>query len=306
MKPNFQQRDIIAINDFSKEEVLHILDITDKIKQKKQPDLLRGHILANCFFEPSTRTRLSFESAMQRMGGSVIGFSDSQTTSVKKGESLSDTMKMIEHYADIIVIRHPLEGAAQQAANCSSIPVINAGDGTNQHPTQTLLDLFTINECQNKLEGLNIAMIGDLKYGRTVHSLAQASSFFNHRLYFISPPHLEMPKEICDELRNKRIKFSFHKEIDEIIEKIDILYVTRLQTERFPHHMEYEEVKSNFILKSSQLAKARPNLKILHPLPRVNEIQQDVDHTPFAHFFQQAQNGLFVRQALLGLILGKL
>jgi len=306
MPNSFKKRDIIAIGDFAKEELLHVLEHTRQIKKMAPGKLLEGCILGSCFFEPSTRTRLSFEAAMHRLGGSVIGFSDGQWTSAKKGESLWDSMKMLEHYADVIVLRHPLEGSAQRAAEAVEIPVINAGDGSNQHPTQTFLDLFTILECQGSLDNLSIAMAGDLKNGRTVHSLAQALTFFNPRLYLVSPTILEMPKEICDELREKRIKFSFHKSLEEIMDKIDILYMTRIQEERFSHKFEYEQVKNAFILKTDQLQSVKKNLKILHPLPRVNEIAGEVDQSPHAYYFQQAQNGLFARQALLGLVLGKL
>ncbi|MFQ5730098.1 MAG: aspartate carbamoyltransferase, partial [Waddliaceae bacterium] len=226
--------DIIAISDFTKDEILHILTFAKKLKDQPQPDLLKGKILGSCFFEPSTRTRLSFETAMQRLGGSVVGFADAECTSSTKGETLHDTMKMLENYVDVVVLRHPLEGAAQLAADTIEKPVINAGDGTNQHPTQTFLDLFTIRECQGKLEDLSIAMVGDLKQGRTVHSLAQALIPFRSRLYFVSPASLEMPKSICDELREKGIKFSYHKSLEEIINKLDILYVTRIQEERSP------------------------------------------------------------------------
>lgn len=305
MKRSFQGRHIIAISDFSRDEILHVLNIAEKLKKKSQPTLLKGHILGSCFFEPSTRTRLSFESAMYRLGGSVVGFSDSNSLSIKKGESLHDSMKMMEHYTDVIVLRHPLEGSAQQTAEAVNVPVINAGDGSNQHPTQTFLDLYSIHECQESLENLNIGMVGDLKYGRTVHSLAQALTHFNARLYFISPTTLEMPKEICNELREKGIKFSFHKTFDEIMYKLDILYMTRIQEERFSHTFEYEQIKNAFVLKKQHLKNVKPNLKILHPLPRVNEIDTEVDHTPYAYYFKQAENGLYTRQALLGLVLGK-
>lgn len=305
MKRSFQGRHIIAISDFSRDEILHVLNVTEKLKKKSQPTLLNGYILGSCFFEPSTRTRLSFESAMYRLGGSVVGFSDSNSLSIKKGESLHDSMKMMELYADVIVLRHPLEGSAQQTAEVINVPVINAGDGSNQHPTQTFLDLYSIHECQESLENLNIGMVGDLKYGRTVHSLAQALTHFNARLYFISPTTLEMPKEICNELREKGIKFSFHKTFDEIMYKLDILYMTRIQEERFSHTFEYEQIKNAFVLKKQHLKNVKPNLKILHPLPRVNEIDTEVDHTPHAYYFKQAENGLYTRQALLGLVLGK-
>ena len=243
---------------------------------------------------------------MHRLGGSVIGFSNGEGVSTKKGESLHDSMKMMEHYADIVAIRHPLEGAAQQVSDAIKIPVINAGDGSNQHPTQTFLDLFSIKECQGTLEGLQIAIIGDLKYGRTVHSLAQACTHFKSRLYFVSPPTLEMPREICEELREKGIKFSFHQTVEEVINKVDILYMTRIQEERFPHKMEYEQIKNIFILKEDHVSHVKKNLKILHPLPRVTEIDYAIDRTPYAYYFQQAENGLYARQALLGLVLGKI
>lgn len=304
MTLTFAKRDIIAVNDFSKAEILQILEHTQILKSHPRPDLLKGKILGSCFFEASTRTRISFETAMQRLGGTVVGFADASATSTRKGESLADTMRMMENYADIIVMRHPLEGAAQHAADVVSIPVINAGDGSNQHPTQTFLDLFTIQETQGKLDGLHIALGGDLKYGRTVHSLAQAFVHFNPRFYFISPPLLELPKEICDELREKGVKFSFHKCVEEVIEKLDILYMTRIQEERFAHKMEYDSVKNAFSIALDHLKKVKPNFKILHPLPRNHEIDTSVDNSPHAGYFQQAENGLYVRQALLSLVLG--
>jgi aspartate carbamoyltransferase catalytic subunit len=293
-------KDIITISDFSKKDILHILDRAENLKTQPRPDLLKGRILGSCFFEPSTRTRLSFETAMHRLGGSVVGFADAKCTSSTKGETLQDTMKMLENYVDVVVLRHPLEGAAQLAADTIEKPVINAGDGTNQHPTQTFLDLFTIRECQGKLEDLSIAMVGDLKQGRTVHSLAQALIPFRSRLYFVSPSSLEMPKAICDELREKGIKFSYHTSVEEIIGKLDILYVTRIQEERFPKGM---EMNNPFVIKPEVLERAGKNLKVLHPLPRVNEIDRRVDSTPYAYYFQQAGNALYVRQALLDLVL---
>lgn len=296
-------KDIISLTDLRKEEIISILDYITVMKREEHPDLLRGKILGSCFFEPSTRTRLSFETAMQRLGGNVVGFSDFQTTSSTKGESLHDTMKMMELYADVIAIRHPLEGSAQLAADAVQIPVINAGDGANQHPTQTLQDLFSILETQGTLEGLHIALVGDLKHGRTVHSLAEALIPFKPRLYFISPPSLEMPKDICEYLRESGTKFSYHSSIDEIIHKLDILYMTRIQMERFAIKSDYDEVKNFAHLKAEHLANAKPNLKVLHPLPRVTEIASSVDGTPYAYYFQQAKNGLYTRQALLSLVL---
>lgn len=295
----YKNRDIIHISDFSKEEILHLIDTARRIKKNPYPNLLQGKVLGSCFFEPSTRTRLSFESAMHKLGGSVIGFDDAANTSVKKGESLSDSMKMLDHYADVVVIRHNLEGSAQLAADSIDVPVINAGDGANQHPTQTFLDLFTIREAQGTLDNLAIAFAGDLKHGRTVHSLAEALIPHNCRLYLISSESLEMPQAICDRLKENRIKFSFHRSIDEVIHKLDILYMTRLQKERLQNYQEYQMLRVD----CSLLEKAKPNLKILHPLPRVCEIDRKVDQTPHAYYFEQAKNGLYTRQALLALIL---
>jgi aspartate carbamoyltransferase catalytic subunit len=240
---------------------------------------------------------------MHRLGGTVVGFTDFQSTSAMKGESLYDTMKMMEMYVDVIAIRHPLEGAAQLAADAVDIPIINAGDGANQHPTQTIQDLFSIKETQGTLEGLNIALVGDLKHGRTIHSLAEALTPFRPRFYFISPPSLEMPKQICERLREAGNKFSYHRSIEEIIPKLDILYVTRIQEERFTNRLDYEEVKNFMQLKAENLKSAKKNLKVMHPLPRVTEIATSVDKTPHAYYFQQAKNGLYTRQALLSLVL---
>jgi aspartate carbamoyltransferase catalytic subunit len=301
-----RHRNIISMHNFAKEDILHIIDLAKSLKEDCPPDLLKGKIMASCFYEPSTRTRLSFEAAMHRLGGNVIGFNDVNTTSTYKGETLSDSMRVIGQYADVIVIRHPMEGSAQRAAESTHIPVINGGDGSNQHPTQTLLDLYSIKECQGRLEDLRIGMVGDLKYGRTAHSLAQACSHFNARLYFVSPHGLEMPQNVCHDLRGKRIKFSFHQSIEEILEKVDVLYVTRIQEERFVDKMEYNRVKDKLILTKNLLEKcAKDNLRILHPLPRIKEICPKIDATPYAYYFQQAKNGLYVRQAILSLALGK-
>lgn len=301
---NFLNRDIISISDFTKEEILHVLKHAKNFKQKPNQKILDGKIMASLFFEPSTRTKLSFDTAMKRLGGAVIGFADAGMTSTAKGETLQDSIEVIEKYADVIVIRHPIEGAARLAAEKTDKPILNGGDGANQHPTQTMLDLFTIQETQKKLEGLNIAMMGDLKYGRTVHSLAQALAHFKAKLYFISPDSLKMPEHIKNELKDKKIKFSEYKKISDIITKIDILYDTRIQKERFPDLYEYEKVKNLYILKLSDLKNAKKNLRVLHPLPRVNEIEYAIDQTPYAYYFQQAANGLYVRQALLSLVLG--
>lgn len=306
MTVNLNGRDIISIGELSKNEILNILEKAKKLKQKPEPKLLDGYVLGSCFFEPSTRTRLSFETAMKRLGGNVVGFADPNVTSTKKGESLFDSIKIIGQYVDVIAMRHPLEGSARRAAEATDKPIINGGDGANQHPTQTLLDLFTIQECQGKIENLKIALVGDLKYGRTTHSLAQALINFNAKLYFVAPESLQMPDHICTELKNKKITFSKHEKIEEIIDDVDILYMTRIQGERFPDPMEYERIKNVFILKESMLTNAKNNMRVLHPLPRVNEIATDVDNTKHAYYFEQAENGLYVRQALLALTLGKL
>jgi len=305
MVSSFTGRDIISIEEFSKDEIEYILDTASEHENEKATDLLKGCLLGNCFFEPSTRTRLSFESAMHRLGGTVMGFTDSTMTSAKKGETLHDTMKMIENYVDVAVIRHPLEGAARWAANSSSIPVINAGDGANEHPTQTLLDLYTIRQTQGRLDGLSIAMVGDLKYGRTTHSLARACIHFGTRLYFVAPGALEMPREVCNFLREKGVKFSFHRDVKEIISKADIMYFTRIQEERFADKIEYQALCKNYRMKASDFESAKNNMKILHPLPRNDELDKIIDDLPFAAYFQQAKNALFVRQALLRLVLGK-
>lgn len=299
----FRQRDIISIKEFNKEEIALILKKTAALKRMPEPRALEGKVLGSCFFEPSTRTRLSFETAMQRLGGNVIGFADPSITSTKKGETLADTIKMVSGYADAIVLRHPLDGAARRAAEATDRPVINAGDGANQHPTQTLLDLFTIKECQGRLEHLNIAMVGDLKYGRTVHSLASALQYFAPTLLFVAPEQLQMPSYICDDLKRNGIPFSFHQTIEEIMERADIIYMTRIQEERFADRLEYERLKNVYVLKKHMLKPAKATMRIMHPLPRVNEIAVDVDDSPHAYYFQQAQNGLFTRQALLSLIL---
>jgi aspartate carbamoyltransferase catalytic subunit len=306
MANTLHHRDIISIHDLSKEEILYILEKSRDLKRHPPKEVLKGLILGSCFFEPSTRTRLSFESAMKRLGGNVIGFSEASSTSTAKGESLYDSMKIMGQYADFLVIRHPLEGSARLAADATDKPVINAGDGSNQHPTQTLLDLATIQECQGGLEGMSIAFVGDLKYGRTVHSLAQASAHFNMRLYFVTSEGLEMPEEICDDLRKKGVRFSLHKSIEEVVDKVDILYMTRIQEERFPNKALYERLKNNFVLQLKTLKSAKPHLKVFHPLPRVGEIAREIDSTPHAYYFEQAQNGVYVRQALLMLVLGKM
>jgi len=303
----FKGRSIISINDLNKQDILHILKTALNIERKKdKSNMLKGKVMASLFYEPSTRTRLSFDSAMRKLGGQIIGFSDPKTSSLVKGESLFDTTKMIENYADIIVIRHPLQGSARLASDSSKVPVINAGDGANQHPTQTLLDLYTIQKTQKKLTNLKVALCGDLKYGRTVHSLVMALSMFNAELFFVSPASLKMPKYYLAKLKEKGIKFSEHGEIKDVIDKVDIFYSTRIQKERFPDEIEYEHIKDVYILHKSMLKNAKKNMKILHPLPRVNEISIDVDKTSHAAYFEQAANGVPIRQALLLLTIGKI
>lgn len=298
----FFDQDVLSIKEMSLQQIELVLQTAAKLKKAKPQDLLQGKIIANCFFEPSTRTRLSFESAALKLGGRVIGFANDESLSTKKGETLYDTMRVISSYSDLIVIRHPKEGSARLAAEASSVPVINAGDGANQHPTQTLVDLFSIQECQGTLEGLSIALVGDLKYGRTVHSFAQACKLFNIRLFLVAPEALTLPDSICDTLKREGVRFSFHQTLEEVIHKVDVVYMTRIQRERMPS-AEYQASKDKLTLNLGMLKKAKKNIRILHPLPRVDEIDIAVDDTPYAYYFQQAENGVFVRQALLTLIL---
>jgi len=301
----FKDRDIISIRDFSKEEIMFILKTAKKFKQKAHPTLLKDKIMASLFFEPSTRTRFSFESAMQRLGGSILSLADPKVSSSVKGESLSDSIKIMEKYCDVIVMRHSLEGAARLAAEVSAHPVINGGDGANQHPTQTFLDLFSILETQGKLTGLNVALTGDLKYGRTTHSLAYALGMFKSKLHFIAPPSLQMPDYTIYDLKKLKANYTLHTRPEKIMSKLDIFYATRIQKERFPDPIEYEKVKDVYIITNKLLQKVKKNFKILHPLPRVNEINYEVDKTPYAYYFEQANNGLYIRQALLSLVLGR-
>ena len=297
-------KDIISFTDLNTEEVQLILQTAKKIKERCVTCSIQDKLIANCFFEPSTRTRLSFEAAIFRMGGKVIGFPDDSSLSVRKGETLSDTMRVIAGYADLIVIRHPRDGSARLTAEVADCPVINAGDGANQHPTQALIELFSIQECQSSINGLSIALVGDLKYGRAIHSFIEACLMFDVRLYLVSPELLILPDSICDKLKKRGVRFSFHQQIEEVIPKVDILYITRIQQERFTE-TEYQLIQSKFILTANMLEKAKKNLKVLHPLPRVNEVALDVDHTPYAYYFQQASNGVVIRQALLALILNE-
>lgn len=297
-------QDIISMQDLSLAQVQQVMAMAAALKAQRAPQLLNDKVIAHCFFEPSTRTRLSFESATLRLGGRVIGFSSDESLSIQKGETLHDTIRVISHYADLLILRHPKEGAARYAADLSQVPVINAGDGANQHPTQALVDLFSIQECQQRLDGLAIALVGDLKYGRTTHSLVQACRLFDMRLFLVSPESLALPHGLCDMLKKSGVRFSFHQSIEEVIPKVDILYMTRIQQERFSQ-AGFQLIKQQFVLKPSMLSAARPNLKVFHPLPRVNEIEEGVDQTPHAYYFEQAANGVFVRQALLTLLLNK-
>ena len=297
-------KSLISIHDFTKEEMLHILDVAQDFEKNKVQRILQDKVIATLFFEPSTRTRLSFETASNRLGARVIGFSDAGNTSVSKGETLKDTIKMVSNYVDLIVMRHPLEGAARYASEVASVPVINAGDGANQHPSQTMLDLYTIKQTQDKLTDLRINMVGDLKYGRTVHSLLQAMSHFNPHFTFTAPDELKMPQEYKDFLNTKGIPYTETRELEGNINDCDILYMTRVQQERFTDPMEYEKVKNTYNLTASMLGGAKDNMKILHPLPRITEIAQDVDDTKHAYYFKQAENGVYVRMAIIAYLLG--
>lgn len=298
------RKNILSIPDFTREELELVVDTAARLKAEPRNDLLQGKLIASCFFEPSTRTRLSFETAVQRLGGRVIGFADGSNTSARKGETLADSIQIISSYSDAVVMRHPKEGAARLASEFSPVPVINGGDGSNQHPTQTLLDLFTIKETQGTLDGLTIAFVGDLKYGRTVHSLTQALSLFNCRFYFVAPEALAMPDYICEELDEKGIPYTLVSSLEEVIPQVDVLYMTRVQRERFDE-AEFKKIQGKFVLRAEMLKHARANLKILHPLPRVDEIETDVDSTSHAYYFQQAQNGVYAREALLALVLNQ-
>ncbi len=299
-----KNRSLVSIADYSKDEILEIIEIAKKFEQNPNQKILDGKVVASLFFEPSTRTRLSFESAVNRLGGRIIGFSEAASSSISKGESLKDTILTVSKYSDLIVMRHPLEGAAKYASEVSDIPIINAGDGANQHPTQTMLDLYSIKKTQNTLSNLNIFFVGDLKYGRTVHSLLMAMSNFNPVFNFISHPNLKIPKEYKIYLNELGVKFYEHTEFTDIISRADIIYMTRVQRERFSDPVEYEKTKNVYVLKNSMLKGTKDNLKILHPLPRVNEISQDVDSNPKAYYFEQAENGVYARQAIIANILG--
>lgn len=301
----FEGRDIISIKDFSREEIDYVLKIAEAMEPiaEKGSDMLKGKILATLFFEPSTRTRLSFEAAMHKLGGSTIGFAEAEIASVKKGENLADTVRVVENYADVIALRHPLEGAARLAAEFSKVPIINGGSGAEEHPTQALLDLYTVAKEKGGIDELKIAFVGDLRYGRTVHSLAYALSLYNVELYLVSPESLKMRREVLETVK-ERIPVTEKTELEKVIPLVDVLYVTRIQKERFPEPAEYAKVKGSYKIDLETLSKAKGDLVVLHPLPRMDEIAADVDNTPHARYFQQVWNGIVVRMALLALILG--
>jgi len=301
----FKGRDIISIKDFTREEIDYILKIAEAMEPvaKSGSDLLRGKMLATLFYEASTRTRLSFEAAMHKLGGSAIGFAEAEIASVRKGENLADTIRVVQNYADVIALRHPLEGAARLAAEFAHVPVINAGSGAEEHPTQALLDLYTIVKEKGRIDGLNVAMVGDLRYGRTVHSLAYALSLYDVKLYLVSPETLRMRREVLDTIKEK-VKIVEKTRIEEIVSETDVLYVTRIQKERFPDPAEYMKVKGSYKIDLNLLQNARKDVIILHPLPRVDEIATEVDSTPHARYFEQVWNGIVVRIALLALIFG--
>lgn len=301
----FKGRDIISVKDFSRSEIDYMLDTASAMEPiaRSRSTMLQGKILATLFYEPSTRTRLSFESAMTRLGGASIGFAEAEIASVKKGENLADTMRVVENYADIIALRHPLEGAARLAAEFAQVPVINAGSGAEEHPTQALLDMYTMKKELGKIDGLNIALVGDLRFGRTVHSLAYALSLYDVKLYFISPELLRMRREVLDTI-GERIKVVETSSLDEALPKLDVLYVTRIQKERFPDAAEYTRVKGSYKIDAATLKNTKKEMIVLHPLPRVDEISPEVDSTTHARYFQQVWNGIVMRMALLALILG--
>jgi aspartate carbamoyltransferase catalytic subunit len=307
---SFKEKDILHGNQFSKKDIDSIIKNASyferEVKKKDSLNLLKGKILATLFFEPSTRTRLSFEAAMQRLGGGVISLGSIESSSVAKGETLTDTVRTVSQYADVIVIRHPRLGSAKEAADAVPIPVINAGDGAGQHPTQALLDIYTINKELGSLKNLSVSMVGDLKYGRTVHALAELLSLFQARLYFVSPNLLRMPEEITSGLRGRGIKVVETEDMFKAVSESTLIYMTRIQKERFGDLSEYERVKGSYIINKAFLDQFKKKITILHPLPRVNEINTDVDDYPGAAYFRQMRNGVFVRMALLAMVLGRI
>jgi aspartate carbamoyltransferase catalytic subunit len=310
MSAGFRGMDVVSIRDFSREQIEHVLKLAEKMvpiaKGEERSVLLEGHVLGSLFYEPSTRTRLSFDAAMTRLGGRVLGFDQPTGASVAKGETLADTIRMVDSYCDVIVLRHPQEGAARLAAHFANRPVVNAGDGAGQHPTQTMLDLFTIRKEKKKVEGNNVVIVGDLKYGRTVHSLSEALAMFGAELTFVAPPTLQIPKEHLKQIESMGHKPKISSTLEEVIKDADVLYVTRIQKERFPDPAEYQKVAGMYRIDLNMLKDVKKDLIIMHPLPRVGEIAPEVDATVHAKYFDQAFNGVPVRMALLGLVLGGL
>ena len=308
MSDSLRGSDIVSIRDFSREQIEHVLEVAEGMvpiaRGEQKSDLLEGRILGSLFYEPSTRTRLSFEAAMTRLGGRTLGFDEPKGSSVAKGETLADTVRMVDAYSDVIVLRHTQEGAARLAGHFAEKPVINAGDGAGQHPTQTLLDLFTIRKEKGGIDGNHIVIVGDLKYGRTVHSLSEALSMFGAKLTFVAPPSLQMPVEHLRHIEARGTKPRMSDSLEEVIGDADVLYVTRIQKERFPDPAEYRKVAGAFTIDRTLLRAAGDDLVVMHPLPRVNEIQPEVDATQHARYFEQAFNGVPVRMALLALVLG--
>ncbi|MEA1887555.1 MAG: aspartate carbamoyltransferase [Bacteroidota bacterium] len=299
-----KNKSLVSIDDLSTDEMVSILDLAEEFEKEPSQPILEGKVIATLFFEPSTRTRLSFESAISRLGGKIVGFTDASSSSVTKGETLNDTIRTVNNYCDLIVMRHPIEGSARLASEIADVPVVNAGDGANQHPTQTMLDLYSIRKTQGGLDKLNIFLVGDLKYGRTVHSLLMAMSRWNTTFNFVSPEELMMPVEYKLYLDKLGLKYYEHSNFTDIINEADIIYMTRVQKERFSDPMEYEKVKNVYVLRNSMLGDTKDNMKVLHPLPRVNEIHTDVDLNKKSYYFQQALNGVYTRQAILTRLLG--
>ena len=305
IKIRMEKHNFVTIADLSKEKIMYLLEMAQEFEKHPNRELLKGKVVATLFFEPSTRTQLSFQTAANRLGARVIGFSDAKTSSTTKGETLKDTILMVSNYADLIVMRHHIEGAARYASEFAPVPIINAGDGANQHPSQTMLDLYSINKTQGRLDNLTITMVGDLKYGRTVHSLLMAMQYFKPRFNFVACDELQMPTEYKEFCEAHGIEYHEYRDFsEEVINETDILYMTRVQRERFTDLLEYERVKNLYNLHNSMLDNSKPNLRVLHPLPRVNEISYDVDSNPKAYYFQQAQNGLYARQAIICRSLG--
>lgn len=298
-----KNKSLVSIDDLNTDEMISILDLAEEFEKEPGQSILEGKVIATLFFEPSTRTRLSFESAISRLGGKIVGFTDASSSSVTKGETLNDTILTVNNYCDLIVMRHPIEGSARLAGEIADVPVINAGDGANQHPTQTMLDLYSIRKTQGSLDNLNIFLVGDLKYGRTVHSLLMAMSRWNTTFNFISPEELKMPVEYKLYLDKLGLKYYEHSDFTEIINEADIIYMTRVQKERFSDPMEYEKVKNVYVLRNSMLRNTKDNMRVLHPLPRVNEIHTDVDTNMKSYYFQQALNGVYTRQAIISRLL---